>query len=246
MPASALKSGDLSRHEVVDFLARINTTEPWHNPRYLITFERIQSLLIPGASVLDLGGRSPFTELLERHGKATITCEPFDLRHPFPLADRSFDMVLCLEVIEHVKDRETARIDELSEFTFSGVRNCLGEAWRVLKPGGLLVLTTPNACSYRSLWNVLEHRHPYQYPPHNRELSLPDVNQLLTESGFLVETLGVIDAWSNGCDAPSRIERMGRRARILSLALATRLLGFSTRDRDDDILAMARRPAGMP
>lgn len=232
MPASALRSREPNRTDVVDFLARINTREPWHNRRYLITFERIRSLLTAGVSVLDLGGRSPFTELLEEHGRATVTCRPFDLRQPFPLADGSFDLVLCLEVIEHVKDRETQDLEGLSEFTFNGVRNCLDESRRVLKPGGLLVLSTPNACSYRSLLNVFQCRHPYQYPPHNRELCPDDVRGLLTSSGFRVESLATIDAWSNG----------GRRARLMLLALATRLFGFSTRDRDDDILALARKP----
>lgn len=146
------------------------------------------------------------------------------------MADGTFDLVLCLEVIEHVKDRE--RVDELSTFTFSGVSNCLCEAWRVLKPGGLLVLSTPNVCSYRSLLNVLEHRHPFQYPLHNRELSTLDIQSLLKESGFVVESIATIDAWLNG----------GRRTRLFFLALAIFLLGFSTRDRDDDILALARKP----
>lgn len=216
--------------EVREFLGRVNQREPWHNRRYRTTFERVRPWLRPGVRVLDLGGRSPFTELLEWHGNATVTCEPFDQRYRFPLADETFDLVFCLEVIEHVKDRES--VDEIATFTFSGVRNCLREAWRVLRPGGLLVLSTPNACSYRSLLNVLEHRHPFQYLPHNRELCVDDLRGLLQGAGYLIETINTIDAWSNG----------GRRARLLMLSMATRLLGFSTRDRDDDILALARRP----
>ncbi|MBW2278431.1 MAG: class I SAM-dependent methyltransferase, partial [Deltaproteobacteria bacterium] len=45
-----------------------------------------------------------------------------------PFADRSFDCVLMLAVIEHVPDQRAA----------------LGEAHRVLNPGGTLLLTTPN------------------------------------------------------------------------------------------------------
>jgi len=217
--------------EVRDFLNRVNRAEPWHNARYRITFERIQEFLRPGAKVLDLGGRSPFTELLEQHVKVDVTCEPFDLRGPFPQSDGVFDLVLCMEVIEHVKDRES--LTDLDTVTFSGVLNCLGESLRVLKPGGRLVLSTPNACSYQSLLNGFEHRHPFQYPPHNRELSLEDVRDLLSNTGFIIESLATIDAWSNG----------GRRGRLLTLSIATRLLGFSTRDRHDDILALARKPA---
>lgn len=218
------------------FLEQANAKEPWHNRRYLETFERIRGSLTPGTAVLDLGGRSPFTDLLEHHGRASVTCEGFDLRARFPLPDCSFDLVLCMEILEHVKDRETGHLGELSTFTFSGIINCLRESWRVLMPGGLFVLTTPNVCSYRSVLNLLEHRHPYQYPPHNRELALTDVGRLLAECGFVTETLTAFDAWSNG----------GRRARLLGVALATLLMGFSVRHRQDDILALARRPPGHP
>jgi 2-polyprenyl-3-methyl-5-hydroxy-6-metoxy-1,4-benzoquinol methylase len=55
------------------------------------------------------------------------------------LAEGSFDKVFCLEVIEHVERQVGSR--------------ALREFHRVLKPGGQLVLTTPN---YRSLWPVIE------------------------------------------------------------------------------------------
>lgn len=67
------------------------------------------------------------------------------LQMPFPHA--SFDIVVSSEVIEHTPD------------PFSGVR----EMYRVLKPGGTLVLTTPNQLWYPSvvIANKL-HWRPYQ------------------------------------------------------------------------------------
>jgi SAM-dependent methyltransferase len=55
-------------------------------------------------------------------------------RLPFPTA--SFDTVLCLELLEHL-------------YCPLGI---LGEFWRVLRPGGELVITTPNAWGW---WSVL-------------------------------------------------------------------------------------------
>ena len=54
-----------------------------------------------------------------------------------PLADASFDCVLLSEVIEHLE------VPQVS----------LREAVRVLRPGGRLLITTPN---YRSFWPLME------------------------------------------------------------------------------------------
>jgi 2-polyprenyl-3-methyl-5-hydroxy-6-metoxy-1,4-benzoquinol methylase len=54
-----------------------------------------------------------------------------------PLADRSFDCVLMSEVIEHLESPQIS----------------LREAVRVLRPGGRLLVTTPN---YRSFWPLME------------------------------------------------------------------------------------------
>lgn len=55
-----------------------------------------------------------------------------------PFKDASFDAVLCLEVLEHL---------------YCPLR-LLTECWRVLRPGGEIVITTPNAWAW---WNFLRH-----------------------------------------------------------------------------------------
>src|SRR5215213_11365163 len=54
-----------------------------------------------------------------------------------PLADESFDCVLMSEVIEHLEEPQIS----------------IREAVRVLRPGGRLLITTPN---YRSFWPLME------------------------------------------------------------------------------------------
>ena len=65
-------------------------------------------------------------ELFQARG---IPIEKVDLdRDKLPYAEGEFDLVTCSEVIEHLEN----------------YRALIREAHRVLKPGGLLVLTTPN------------------------------------------------------------------------------------------------------
>jgi 2-polyprenyl-3-methyl-5-hydroxy-6-metoxy-1,4-benzoquinol methylase len=51
---------------------------------------------------------------------------------PCPLANESFDVVVLTEVLEHLRDYPA---------------RALAESHRILRPGGILVLTTPNAAS---------------------------------------------------------------------------------------------------
>jgi len=53
---------------------------------------------------------------------------------PLPYEDASFDLVTCTEVIEHLEH----------------FRSALREMARVLRPGGFLVITTPNVLNLRS------------------------------------------------------------------------------------------------
>ncbi len=51
------------------------------------------------------------------------------------LDSRSLDLILCTEVVEHIQDSESA----------------FREMWRLLRPGGLLILTTPQRWSSMEL-----------------------------------------------------------------------------------------------
>jgi ubiquinone/menaquinone biosynthesis C-methylase UbiE len=63
-----------------------------------------------------------------------IECIAIDLNRKFPVENERFDFVSCIEGIEHLQDQ------------FQFVRECE----RVLKPGGRLVLSTPNILNLAS------------------------------------------------------------------------------------------------
>ena len=63
-----------------------------------------------------------------------MTCMKVDLNHPWPFCDGEFDVIVLQEVIEHLEN---------VPFTFR-------EGQRVLKPGGVLVFSTPNMLSWNS------------------------------------------------------------------------------------------------
>ena len=79
-----------------------------------------------------------------------------------PEADEYFDAVLCTEVFEHIPNP----IDAIAEFS------------RLLKSGGVLILTAPNAC--------LRHMDPYFY---YTGFSDNWYKQVLSENGFEIQSL---------------------------------------------------------
>jgi len=82
-----------------------------------------------------------------------------------PFGDSSFDLVLCAETTEHVRD----------------VQLLLSEIRRVLRPGGTLALTTPA--------NLPLGRRPDPLSPHLRFFTRRSLRRLLDELGFEVESL---------------------------------------------------------
>ncbi|MGH8173159.1 MAG: class I SAM-dependent methyltransferase [Rhodanobacteraceae bacterium] len=97
----------------------------------------------------------------------------------FPFADAQMDVVVFGEVLEHMTNDPMHAMREIS---------------RVLKPDGLLVLTTPNVARIENVLalaegrNVADHYSAYgPYGRHNREYTRHELHQLLDYSGFDAE-----------------------------------------------------------
>lgn len=154
-----------------------------------------------GARVLDLGCGSggllaavpspkaavgadlawPALREARKRGLAVVRATLENRRLPF--RSDAFDRVTCMDVVEHLFDP----------------RPLLGEAHRVLRPGGLLVLQTPNVRHWHQVWRIaVRGRGPSTSGDpegidggHLHYFTFRDVVDLLHEAGFAdVETTG--------------------------------------------------------
>ena len=181
-----------------------------HRARFAADLHHLDRHIPPGARILEYGAVPlVMTAALAARGDdvravdvapqrfATAITElglnvrPCDVeREAVPVADASFDAVLFNELFEHL------RIDPI--FT-------LGEVHRVLRPGGKLLLSTPNLRSLRGLRNLLLHNQGHavsagvyeQYAKlaelghmgHVREYTTREVAEFLQRIGFRVERI---------------------------------------------------------
>jgi len=148
----------------------------------------------------------------------------FDVQSsPWPYAGASFDAVLCCEMLEHLHTDPMGLIAEIN---------------RVLKPGGFLLLTTPNVVCTHALAYAMKGESPYVYGKferggaptdrHNREYTATEVAQLAEFGGFQIVSLKTNDSW------------WPRDRKVLRLLAAE---GHSIARRGDNTLLLARKIA---
>lgn len=127
--------------------------------------------------------RSKIEELeRERLEVEGVHTEDVDITNSFPFKDDSFDVVLFLEVLEHI----------------NGPRKTLREIHRVLKRNGILIITTPNVANLKNRVHLFAGRSNYsdlrlyynseRFFGHIREYTLSEIEQMLAWEGFKVVT----------------------------------------------------------
>ena len=124
-----------------------------------------------------------FSEVIDEN-KLNIQKVNFESQ-PIPFPDETFDVILFNEVFEHL------RIDLISTFK---------EVHRILTPGGIMLLSTPNVRSCRGLWKLLFHHASchigsdiydeyekltrFGHMGHVREYTAREVSRLMTKMGW--------------------------------------------------------------
>ena len=162
-----------------------------------VRFMRESLRRLPGErpAILDVGcGDGYFTEELAKHGEVTATDFSeaalqrarerlpavnffvHDLGQPFPVASDTFDAVWCSEVLEHLFAPAFAT----------------GEVYRMLKPGGIFMITVPYHGLLKNLGIALFgfDRHYDPEYPHIRFFTRNTLRQILVKHGFAIEFMG--------------------------------------------------------
>jgi SAM-dependent methyltransferase len=180
----------------------------WHLPRLTRTCQFLTQVAprTAAATVLDLACFPPYSLLMEDYLKSrgllatwtrtsltgeterfvqdkvpvevpTVACE-LGTGALLPFPSESFDLVLLTEVLEHL---------------YGHPQQTLLEIHRILRPNGVLVLTTPNSSSWKKIHMAIDGMPQYDSPTfggswgHRYEFSYYDLLQLFRRSGYSVE-----------------------------------------------------------
>jgi SAM-dependent methyltransferase len=178
-------------------------------------FRAVLPHVIPGAKVCDLGcgldaafltfagsriawgvGLDDQVGPATSHARWPVVCA--DITRPLPLADAQFDHVLMLAVLEHLRDPDPV----------------LCEAFRILRPGGSLLLTWPRAI-VDPLLNCL-HRvglvsKEMESQEHQHRIPIENLLRMLEQIGFEGFTHRAFELGLNNlliaCKPPGRDEQ---------------------------------------
>lgn len=173
------------------------------------------------------GEHGRMARLLAEHGVEDVTWDLEQL--PYPLPDSSFDAVVMTEVFEHLRDYPVRSLQEVS---------------RILRPGGRLYFTTPNAAYVVNRLRAVAGRSIATPLPdwigglpharHAREYTVDEVRHVMAHAGLRVVSL-------TGRHFHLESGRSGNVARAAKRALS--LLAERRPTLGPQIIVVAERPA---
>ena len=223
--------------------------EEFHRRR-LRVFRRIFGRYIPaGANVLDVGSGSSLIRLTRPDWPFHVTCCDLDdaAMHRMaeqapncrwvtgdaanlPFENGSFDAVYAGEIIEHLPDPRAG----------------FAEWLRVLKPGGVIILSTPNQ---HRLMNVINRTVDVINPEHISEMSYQELSSMIEEHGLkMLYREGIYLEWLfNYFRAGKKMDLLPwycNKPAFRPLVAASMVAGKVFRPWAQDLVFVARKQAG--
>lgn len=198
--------------------------------RYACTIDHMKKHTLAQGKVLEIGSADYLSsrviwsafEQKQDWQRFNTTC---DLRYsPLPFDDASMDGAICLEVIEHLSD-----LCYQEATTLSGLFTFLDELFRVVRPGGKVLISTPNAASIWTIQRALLKQVPMMYDWHFREFTVDELRRIMEFVGFEVIEIETQYVWHKWDFTP-----------IVEFMKAQ---GYSLDDRGDDVFVVLRRPS---
>lgn len=191
---------------------------------------------------LDILPDAPFIHEAEGllHQKFKVPMHQCDmLEEPFPLESNAFDFITFTEVLEHLNTWPLRPIKEMA---------------RVLKPGGILILSTPNVTKLQNRLKFIFGQNIYTsvetmmdlsvHKRHSREYTLAEVVTLVEKAGLSVseksyENLSIsITDLGNGKFLPYiKITNLEQFLKFPFKALCKAIPSFAT-----DVVVVAKKP----
>lgn len=131
----------------------------------------------------------------------SLTFQHFNIENDcFPYPDGEFDVLIFAEIIEHLLNDPCKVMREIK---------------RVLKPHGILILTTPNVARLENIARMLSGTNIYDpysgygpYGRHNREYNRHELDQLLRFEGFEPTECFTADVHANNAQQFFNVENI--------------------------------------
>lgn len=202
-----------------------------HALRFYNSYQWISEYLNLNNQILELGGGSLLGYMIQDlHPSITLEGTNTDLRYELDLLSQTYDFILNMKVIEHIKDQNTDNIWEVGVFNKSGINTLMTECYRLLKNKGFMFLTTPNLTSLDNIHRILSNLPPINYYPHVREFSVSELQQLAELHKFTVIKTETFNNW-NEYQPGVRQEMM----------LLLKQYGYPTEYRGDNIFMLLQK-----
>jgi SAM-dependent methyltransferase len=175
--AAAKQSGGISSSAIYNaVIAAAVDANP--APATILDFGTGSGQLLPVLADHFPGAKLHAADIMERPADLPeyVTWHRGDLNHEAPIAAASFEMVFAVEVIEHLENP----------------RHMIREIARLLTPGGVAIMSTPNTGSIRSIVTFAARGHHAQfddsnYPAHITPMGEVDFARIGNEAGLKCE-----------------------------------------------------------